>query len=48
MIFLVECECESDGITKLMSVILAGLTVFLVMVITGQMVKIRKLKTGTL
>ncbi|XP_044196632.1 uncharacterized protein LOC122973288 isoform X2 [Thunnus albacares] len=39
---------ESDGTTKLTSVILAGLTVFLVMVIIGLLLKIRKLKTGTL
>ena len=44
MIFLVE---ESDATTKLTSVILAGLTVFLVMVIIGLLVKVRKLKTGT-
>ncbi|XP_044196622.1 uncharacterized protein LOC122973281 [Thunnus albacares] len=37
---------ECDETTKLTSVILGGLTVFLVMVITGQMVKIRKLKTA--
>ncbi|XP_042258253.1 uncharacterized protein LOC121890059 [Thunnus maccoyii] len=41
-----KCECESDGITKLTSVILAGLTVFLAMVIIGLLVKIRKLKTA--
>ena len=45
MIFLVE---ECDETTKLTSVILAGLTVFLVMVIIGLLVKVRKLKTGTL
>ena len=39
---------ESDGITKLMSVILGGLTVFLVMIIIGLVVKIMKLQTGTL
>ncbi|XP_042258249.1 uncharacterized protein LOC121890056 [Thunnus maccoyii] len=37
---------ESDATTKLTSVILAGLTVFLVMVIIGLLVKIRKLKTA--
>ncbi|XP_042258245.1 uncharacterized protein LOC121890053 isoform X2 [Thunnus maccoyii] len=37
---------ESDATTKLMSVILAGLTVFLVMVIIGLLVKVRKLKTA--
>ncbi|XP_042258247.1 uncharacterized protein LOC121890054 [Thunnus maccoyii] len=37
---------ERDGTTKLTSVILAGLTVFLVMVIIGLLVKVRKLKTA--
>ncbi|XP_042258261.1 uncharacterized protein LOC121890064 isoform X2 [Thunnus maccoyii] len=37
---------ESDATTKLTSVILAGLTVFLVMVIIGLLVKVRKLKTA--
>ncbi|XP_044197604.1 uncharacterized protein LOC122973875 [Thunnus albacares] len=37
---------ESDGITKLMSVILGGLTVFLIMVVIGLVVKIKKLQTA--
>ncbi|XP_042258262.1 uncharacterized protein LOC121890064 isoform X3 [Thunnus maccoyii] len=37
---------QSDATTKLTSVILAGLTVFLVMVIIGLLVKVRKLKTA--
>ena len=44
MIFLVE---ESEGITKLICVILGALTVLLVMVIIGLVVKVRKLQTGT-
>ncbi len=38
---------ESDGITKLTSVILGALTVCLVTVVIGLVVKIRKLQTGT-
>ncbi len=38
---------ESDGITKLTSVILGALTVCLVMVVIGLIVKIKKLQTGT-
>ncbi|XP_042258036.1 uncharacterized protein LOC121889877 [Thunnus maccoyii] len=41
-----ECKKESDGITKLMSVILGGLTVFLIMVVIGLAVKIKKLQTA--
>ncbi|XP_044039073.1 uncharacterized protein LOC122869814 [Siniperca chuatsi] len=37
---------KSDGIAKLMSVILGGLTVFLVMVVVGLVVEIRKLQTA--
>ncbi|XP_044039085.1 uncharacterized protein LOC122869821 [Siniperca chuatsi] len=40
----VEAEC--DRITMLMSVILGGLTVFLVMVVVGLVVKNRKLQTA--
>ncbi|CAK6965335.1 uncharacterized protein LOC121889877 [Scomber scombrus] len=36
----IKCKKESDGITKLTSVILGGLTVFLVMFIIGLVVKI--------
>ncbi|XP_067436136.1 uncharacterized protein [Thunnus thynnus] len=41
-IFLVE---ESEAITKLMSVILGGVTAFIVMVVIGLVVKIKKLQT---
>ncbi|XP_045897130.1 uncharacterized protein LOC123964061 [Micropterus dolomieu] len=41
-----KCEKESDGIAKLTSVILGGLTVFLVIVIIGLVVKNRKLQTA--
>ena len=44
IIFLVE---ESDENTRLMSVILGGLAVFLLMVIIGLVVKIMKFQTGT-
>uniref|UniRef100_UPI003AAC497E uncharacterized protein n=1 Tax=Centroberyx gerrardi TaxID=166262 RepID=UPI003AAC497E len=37
---------ESDGITSLASVILGGVTVFLVMVIVGLLLKIRQLQTA--
>ncbi|XP_071758705.2 uncharacterized protein LOC139914319 [Centroberyx gerrardi] len=37
---------ESDGITSLASVILGGVTVFLVMVIVGLVLKIRQLQTA--
>ncbi|XP_044197461.1 uncharacterized protein LOC122973790 [Thunnus albacares] len=35
---------ESDGITKLMSVILGGVTAFIIMVVIGLVVKIKKLQ----
>ena len=38
---------ESDGTAKLMIVILGGVTVVLVTVIIGLVVKVRKLQTGT-
>ncbi len=38
---------ESDGMTKLTIVILGALTVCLVTVIIGLVVKIKKLQTGT-
>ena len=38
---------DCDRITMLTSVILAALTVLLVMVIIGLVVKVRKLQTGT-
>ncbi|XP_040887434.1 uncharacterized protein LOC121177252 [Toxotes jaculatrix] len=41
-----KCKDESDGTAKLMSVILAGLSVFLVMVIIGLVVQNRKLQTA--
>ncbi|XP_038587001.1 uncharacterized protein LOC119912087 [Micropterus salmoides] len=41
-----KCEKESDGIAKLTSVILGGLTVFLVIVIIGLLVKNRTLQTA--
>ncbi|XP_067435992.1 uncharacterized protein [Thunnus thynnus] len=41
-----EVQGESDGITKLMSVILGGLTILLVMIIIGLVVKIRKFQTA--
>ncbi|XP_044039097.1 uncharacterized protein LOC122869827 isoform X2 [Siniperca chuatsi] len=41
-----KCQKESDGKEKLTSVILGGLTVLLVMVIIGLVVKKRKLKTA--
>ncbi|XP_042258043.1 uncharacterized protein LOC121889886 [Thunnus maccoyii] len=40
-----EVQEDSDGITKLMSVILGGLTVFLIIVVIGPVVKIKKLQT---
>ncbi|KAM7366047.1 hypothetical protein PAMP_015516 [Pampus punctatissimus] len=42
----VQEQEESDGITKMTSVILGCVTVFLVMVVIGLVVKIRKLQTG--
>ncbi|CAK6965332.1 uncharacterized protein LOC128384381 [Scomber scombrus] len=42
-----KCKKESDENTKLMSVILGGLAVFLLMVIIGLVVKIMKLQTST-
>ena len=38
---------ESDGIAMLTSVILGALTVVLVLVVVGLVVKVRKLQTGT-
>ncbi|CAK6983511.1 uncharacterized protein LOC122973288 isoform X3, partial [Scomber scombrus] len=39
---------DCDGMTKLTSVILVGLTAVVVTIIDGLLLKIRKLKTGTL
>ncbi|KAM7377563.1 hypothetical protein PAMA_014057 [Pampus argenteus] len=42
----IRCKKESDGITKMTSVILGCVTVFLVTVVIGLVVKIRKLQTA--
>jgi len=44
MLFVAETSCESK---YLLSVILGGLTIFLIAVIVGLVVQIKKLQKGT-